>query len=625
MLTSLDTNTEERRPTQQTQFSVQLNQSQLQTHAIKNRTLVIAGPHARKSLNLLTQAKQCWANDGETLVIARGLHVIQRLSKKGCEALDGEASGTFVFRTCHQLAMEVVRKHGDLLGYRLNAQDQSPALLDEEHALSLLPNAIHRATEKLAQSDAQAQLAAKRLTQPLPGDFNAIADEIAKAKSDCVWPTAFALQTHDPFKCAIREVYAEYESLLKAKNALDLGGCILQAARLIADFVSVRNYWQSAYRAVLIDECQEFDLAMFWLLSYFVELNQNVFVAGNPRHAIDGRGSRLGLQAFALFQRCFRDLRVVELDEGHSAGPSPQPTAIQPSSNSVCQNPLIEAYGDQRQWVLWRSEMRNDKPTKVPYQINGKLAQSDCADTWATYGAAHDALERSAAGRFDGIGIMFPLDGLLLGVDCDGVLNGDSVDNEQVVQLVQAANTYVERSPSGKGLHLFLRLTSELDLVANRHKPYEVYCRWRYFTFTGKALSEQTLRTVSPDEAAHLIAILGYPWKRQTKAPRQPVQAKPLNLDDAQLLRRMFGSSVGSKIRRLWSGNTSGYASTSEADLALVNYLTFWTGHDWDRIERLWLSSELGQRAKAVEREDYRTLTISKAMDGVLEDYRPRQ
>ena len=28
-------------------------------------------------------------------------------------------------------------------------------------------------------------------------------------------------------------------------------------------------------------------------------------------------------------------------------------------------------------WILWRSEKREGKPTKVPYQINGEMAQSN--------------------------------------------------------------------------------------------------------------------------------------------------------------------------------------------------------------------------------------------------------
>jgi len=69
------------------------------------------------------------------------------------------------------------------------------------------------------------------------------------------------------------------------------------------------------------------------------------------------------------------------------------------------------------------------------------------------------------------------------------------------------------------------------------------------------------------------------------------------------------------------NGDTSGYDSTSSADLALMNILAFWCGGDRAQMERLFSQSALGQRQKWRERADYRELTIDKALAGRTDFY----
>jgi putative DNA primase/helicase len=59
------------------------------------------------------------------------------------------------------------------------------------------------------------------------------------------------------------------------------------------------------------------------------------------------------------------------------------------------------------------------------------------------------------------------------------------------------------------------------------------------------------------------------------------------------MLERVFAAKNGADVERLWSGDWTGYGSHSEADLALVAHLEFWTGGDPDRIDRLFRASRL--------------------------------
>jgi DNA-binding transcriptional ArsR family regulator len=99
---------------------------------------------------------------------------------------------------------------------------------------------------------------------------------------------------------------------------------------------------------------------------------------------------------------------------------------------------------------------------------------------------------------------------------------------------------------------------------------------------------------------------------------------------DDEVLHRARTAKNGDKFTRLWAGDTSGYPSESEADLALLSMLSFWT-QDVDQLKRLFRQSALGRREKSA-RDDYLERTIETALsrgetysgDAVNANGRPR-
>ena len=95
----------------------------------------------------------------------------------------------------------------------------------------------------------------------------------------------------------------------------------------------------------------------------------------------------------------------------------------------------------KQQWVLWRYLWRRGKWTKPPFQMDGSFAQSTAPSTWATFADVWGAYRR---GGWDGIGFV-PLG--LTGIDLDKITWPlDGVARE----IVQIADSYTERSPSGR-------------------------------------------------------------------------------------------------------------------------------------------------------------------------------
>jgi putative DNA primase/helicase len=79
---------------------------------------------------------------------------------------------------------------------------------------------------------------------------------------------------------------------------------------------------------------------------------------------------------------------------------------------------------DLRQWVCWRIEERDGKPTKVPYSpLTGRRADSTDPQTWASYDEVVNAYREHG---HHGIGFVFTPEDGLCGVDLDKCLNSET-------------------------------------------------------------------------------------------------------------------------------------------------------------------------------------------------------
>ena len=286
-------------------------------------------------------------------------------------------------------------------------------------------------------------------------------------------------------------------------------------------------------------------------------------------------------------------------------------TALVPSLPSAATVPAeLRA---RRQWVCWRPVQREAKVMKVPVDPkSGRNAAIDDPSTWANFEEALDVARRKR------LGIGFVLTGRdpYVFVDLDHVV----VDGEilpEAREIVDLLRSYTEFSPSGTGLHIFVRGRLPED-CRHRHDWLEVYDRARFATVTGvvfAGLSE------IEDRQAELEELV-----RRYLTPRRTPAARGQESDDEELLARAFAAQNGEKLRRLWQGDWSEYPSQSEADLALCSLLAFWVGPDPARIDRLFRRSGL-MRPKWDERHasdgtTYGELTIRAALAERTEFFR---
>lgn len=146
-----------------------------------------------------------------------------------------------------------------------------------------------------------------------------------------------------------------------------------------------------------------------------------------------------------------------------------------------------------RRWVLWRQEARlgSDKPSKLPYYANGKergkggklddekdLAQLVVLDEVLA------VLEHPAGKHYEGIGFALGPDGT--GNSWQGI-DLDHIREKGLTKLAGELPSYVEKSPSGDGVHA-IGYGNGFAALGSNVSGIEAYSEKRYFTVTGKVL-----------------------------------------------------------------------------------------------------------------------------------------
>lgn len=147
------------------------------------------------------------------------------------------------------------------------------------------------------------------------------------------------------------------------------------------------------------------------------------------------------------------------------------------------------------QWILWRLEWIDGRWTKTPYQAEPALrrreikAKTNDPDTWTDFETVMTALTMPRKEPYTGIGFCLIPDGGLCVIDFDDAIQDGELTLEAQTILGLFPPTFVEISPSGTGLHVWVkgrkpgkRSRKKLDGI-----ELEIYdgTSGRYLTVTG--------------------------------------------------------------------------------------------------------------------------------------------
>jgi hypothetical protein len=267
-----------------------------------------------------------------------------------------------------------------------------------------------------------------------------------------------------------------------------------------------------------------------------------------------------------------------------------------------------------QQWATWRYVSRDNKWTKVPLQVDGTTSKSNDSRTWVSFDTALEAY-RSFSNKLDGIS--FALVRPVVGIDLDKCVNPETKVIEPWAQkIVDAIGSYTEFSPSQTGLHIYA--IGDLPGSGRKNGRIEVYTEKRFLCITGARLpgAPATMEKRGAEIQELYVKVFSNGSGAQRISPNIESD-KTLQPADKNILAKIPKSKIGRKFKRLYTGNTDGYASASEADLALCSMFAAFTQVS-AQIDRLFRSSKLFRSKWDKKNGDgtYGSRTIAKALEG---------
>lgn len=146
--------------------------------------------------------------------------------------------------------------------------------------------------------------------------------------------------------------------------------------------------------------------------------------------------------------------------------------------------PALDQLKARDQWVAWQYmyDPKKGKWDKPPLSVKGGYAKSTTPSTWASYSAAEQyALRRPGTG----VGYVLTAADGLTGIDIDGCRDPVTGKLDRwAEEVLAAAETYAEISPSGTGIRMFASGKVERS-TAFKPAGIEIYNEGRYLTITG--------------------------------------------------------------------------------------------------------------------------------------------
>ena len=263
---------------------------------------------------------------------------------------------------------------------------------------------------------------------------------------------------------------------------------------------------------------------------------------------------------------------------------------------------------DKDRHCVWRIKELEGEKKKIPYKPQSQMvpARSNHPEDFGSFERAC----KYAPWHYDGIGFLLG-DGIS-GIDIDGCFdpNTPTADLEMPeVLLPFVGKSYIERSPSGTGVKVFLATNGvtfpcnegvkEKDWRLggnNREKGMEGYIGKRYFTETGEVMSttENSLYDYKHENTQPFIDymedirpdLFEKPKPKSGSLERLPVGNGNIYGTDEEVIQRIRNNAKAApRFAELFDTYADG--NPSQVDFQLIGFLIYWCNGDPDQMFRI--------------------------------------
>lgn len=281
-------------------------------------------------------------------------------------------------------------------------------------------------------------------------------------------------------------------------------------------------------------------------------------------------------------------------------------------------------------WCVYRTFQREDKDKKgkvLKSAVTGEGASSQRRSDWTDFDTA---LKYAKENGFAGVSFLLEAKNGITCVDLDDcIANAETGEmKERAAKLVESLKgTYMERSTSGNGVHIFLKDDIlkggkfRSTAVDAQKGDLEVYDNNRVISMTGNIISDTNDLTRAGSAATfYLRAELGeQKHNNNVSAGARPKPASSLSLSDNELIARIRSSKKGRDFDDLYSGKgISGNKSNDDAKLA--HLLLYFNEGDKEQAFRIMRESGANRPDKP---DSYYRHTVDN-MDKNIQEYAKR-
>jgi len=205
-----------------------------------------------------------------------------------------DAANDVVLGTFHSICARFLRTEAERIGL--------------SRSFNIFDDADQMAVVKRAAEDSNVDL--KRYKERM------LLGSISHAKSELVSPDEYARNARDYYAEVVARVYARYDELLAANNALDFDDLLLRAVEMLRDNTELREKYQERFLHVVVDEFQDTNIAQYELAKLWAGKHRNIAVVGDPDQSIYSWRSA-DIRNILNFERDFPDAKVVLLEQNY--------------------------------------------------------------------------------------------------------------------------------------------------------------------------------------------------------------------------------------------------------------------------------------------------------------------
>ncbi len=272
-------------------------QQRLAAETLEGPVLILAGAGSGKTraltyrvANLLDHGVPAWNILALTFTNKAAKEMKERIT-----ALVGDVADDAWISTFHSTCARMLRRDIEKLGYT-----RSFVIYDDDDQAAALKEILKRMNidEKF-----------------LP--VRELKAKISDAKNKLMGPDEWFAQSEKDYRCQmIHNVYLEYETRLKANNALDFDDLLVETLELLADHPPVLESYRKRFRYVMVDEYQDTNYAQYMMIKLLTDESRNLCVVGDDDQSIYGwRGA--DIRNILDFEKDYPDATVIKLEQNY--------------------------------------------------------------------------------------------------------------------------------------------------------------------------------------------------------------------------------------------------------------------------------------------------------------------